>query len=173
MGAGGLFHPSQGLIPTFPYSNLASDGVWTHPDGKFGITAEGGFAVKLINKTGAATVRGVIVEADSTTDDAFDTASADELQNIGVVYEEGVADGSEAWVVIGGRCQVLLKDSTLSTRGNWVYTSDTAGRADATLAAPPGGGIPELETHMQEIGHCIQSVAAGTNQLAFIILHFN
>jgi len=36
-----------------------------------------------------------------------------------------------------------------------------------------GGGIPELDEHMSEIGHCIESKTAGTNVLAKIIMHFN
>ena len=67
----------------------------------------------------------------------------------------------------------LRKDATASTKGFWVYTSDVAGRADATLAAPPGGGIPELDIHMREIGHCIESKGADTDVLAKAVLHFN
>ena len=76
--------------------------------------------------------------------------------------------------MITGRCQVLLEDSTAATAGYWVRTGDTtAGRADATNAAPPGGGIVELDEHMQEIGHTLESQGAGTSVLAWIILHLN
>lgn len=140
---------------------------------KVGISELGGVAVKLVNKTGAASVKGTIVRADATTDDAFTIAAIDELQSIGIVYEDGVADGSECWVVIYGIADVLLKDTTASTHGNWVYVSDTAGRAEATLAAPPGGGIPELDIHMGEVGHALESIAGGTDVLARVCLHFN
>lgn len=137
------------------------------------ITDEGGLAIRLTNKTGAASVRGTVVEASTGTDNAFATAGASDVHPIGVVYEAGVADGSECWLVVAGRCQVLLKDTTAATRGYWVYTSDTGGRADATLANPPVGGAAELQIHMQEIGHCLESQGAGTDVLAYMILHFN
>jgi hypothetical protein len=73
-------------------------------------------------------------------------------------------------VVVSGIADVLLQDSTASTRGYWVRTSTTtAGRADATNADPPGLVV----AHMSEIGHCLQSQIAGTNVLARCVLHFN
>lgn len=140
---------------------------------KVGISELGGVAVKLTNKTGAPSVKGTIVIADTTTDDAFDIAAADEIQPIGIVYDDGIADGSECWVIIYGIADILLKDTTASTHGNWVYTSDAAGRAEATLAAPPGGGVPELEIHVGEIGHALESIAGGVDVLARVCLHFN
>jgi len=140
---------------------------------KIRFTEEGGFAVLLTNKTGSASVKGDLVEASASTDNAFAQAGVSDTHPIGVVYEAGVADGSECWVVVSGIAEVLLKDTTAATRGYWVMTSDTAGRADATLAAPPGGGISELDQHMREIGHCIESKTAGTDVLAKIVMHFN
>lgn len=140
---------------------------------KVGISELGGVAVKLNNGSGAPSVKGTIVIADTNADDSFDTAPADEIQPIGIVYEDGVADGSDCWVIIYGIADVLLKDTTASTHGNWVYVSDVAGRAEATLAAPPGGGIPELEIHMGEVGHAIESVAGGEDVLARVCIHFN
>ena len=134
----------------------------------------GGFMVKMINKTGAPSVKGTVVRASTTTDFAFTASATDEAQPIGVVYCNGVADAGECFVVVHGPAQVLLQDSTTSTRGYWVFTSDTAaGRADATTAAPAGSSFAEVNTHMQEIGHCIESKGAGTNVLAWVIVHFN
>lgn len=137
------------------------------------ITDKGGLAVFATNKTGATSVKGTIIMASTGTDSAFMTAGADSTAAVGVVYEDGIADGSKCWVVISGIVQVLLKDNTASTRGYWVQLSDVAGRADATVAAPPGGGVPELDNHMQEIGHAVESVSAGTNVLCTIVLHLN
>lgn len=142
-------------------------------DNKVGITELGGVAVKINNGTGVNSVKGTIVIADTNADDSFDIAGADELQPIGIVYDDGIADGSECWVIIYGIADVLLKDDTLSAHGNWVYTSDVAGRADATLGAPPGGGIPELDIHMGEVGHCIETKVGDTDVLARVCLHFN
>ena len=141
---------------------------------KVKLTVEGGIAVKLTNKTGAASVKGTLVIADTTTDDAFKIMPANGVMVIGAVYENGIADGSECWVVIAGIAEVLLEDSTAATRGYWARTSvNDNGRADITNAAPPGGGIPELDIHTAEIGHCIESKSAGTDVLAKIIMHFN
>jgi hypothetical protein len=137
-------------------------------------TLEGGLAVKLTNKTGAASVKGQVVMADTTTDNAFKTATADTPMPLGVVYDSGVADGSECWVVCQGIAEVLLKDSTASTRGYWVKMSDdTAGRVDATSASPPGGSVENVEDHLSEVGHCLESKGSGTDVLAKVLLHFN
>lgn len=137
------------------------------------ITPEGGLAIYLINDTGSASVKGELVEPSSNVDNAFVQAAGDAIDPIGAVYEDGVADDALCLVVIYGRCQVLLKDGTASTRGYWVKTSDTAGRADATNAAPPGGTVGALEEHAQEIGHCVESKGSGTDVLAYIMMHFN
>jgi len=138
------------------------------------LTIEGGIAVRLTNKTGANSVKGTVVVADNAVDNSFDFSIADEVQPIGVLYEDGIADGEEVFVVVVGIADVLLEDGTASTRGNWVRTSENdAGRADATNAAPPGGGIPELDIHMAEIGHCLESQSSGTDVLAKCVLHFN
>lgn len=140
---------------------------------KVGISELGGLAVKLNNGSGVNSVEGTIVIADINADDSFDIAAAGEPQPIGIVYDDGIADGSECWVVIYGIADVLLKDTTASVHGNWVYTSDVPGRADATLLVPPGGGIPELDIHMGEVGHAIESIAGGNDVLARVCLHFN
>jgi hypothetical protein len=133
-------------------------------------TSEWGLQVRLTNKTGANSVKGEIVTPSSGTDMAFDKEAADGLEPIGIVYEAGVVDGSECWIWVNGSvCQVLLKDSTSATRGYWVGTSDTAGRADATNSSAPG----LILTHFQEIGHCLETKTGGTNVLARIMLHFN
>lgn len=138
-----------------------------------GITDIGGLTVRSTNKTGVNSVKGTIIMASTGTDNAFMIAGANTVAAAGVVFEDGVADGSECWVVISGIAQVLLKDNTASTRGYWVQLSDVAGRADATVSAPPGGGVPELDNHMQEIGHAAQSQTAGSDVLCAIVLHFN
>ena len=131
-------------------------------------TAEGGLAIRLTNKTGSASVKGDLVRADTGVDNAFILTGADDDECLGAVYEAGVADGSQAWVVVAGIAEVLLKDTTEAIRGNWVETSDTAGRADATQASPAAA-----PAHFQEIGHSIENKSSGTNVLAKIVMHFN
>ncbi|KKN21093.1 hypothetical protein LCGC14_0928870 [marine sediment metagenome] len=144
--------------PTLPLSVLE----------KSGHTTTGGFAVKLTNKTGGNTVAGQLVEASTPvgadTDDAFETAAGSADNVIGVVLDAGVADGSEAWVVVSGIADVLM-DAGGSARGDRIISSATAGSADVWNV---GGAVA---THFLEIGHCIETrVGAG---LARCILHFN
>ena len=144
----------------------------TSPLTKMKFTAEGGLAVLLTNKTGLASVRGSVVEA-GTLDNSFSLCDTSSDHAFGAVYDSGIADGSECWVVVAGRCQVLLQNSTSATRRYWVRSSAvTAGRATANTAAPPGGAIGAIDNHFAEIGHCIESKIAGTNVLAYIMMHF-
>lgn len=134
-------------------------------------TPEGGIAVKYINGTGSASVKGTIV-ATSTATDGFAVQQANEFDSIGVVYEDGIPGGSAMWVVISGQADVLLENGTAATRGNLAIASDVDGRADCSVANP-GLGLPAVDTHFKEIGHCLQTVTAGTNKLARCTLHFN
>lgn len=130
-------------------------------------TKEGGIFVKLTNKTGVPSVKGSLVRSDTVVDNAFILTSGDDKECLGVVYENGIVDGDECKIVFSGRVRVLLKDATASTAQNWVATSDVPGRADATGANPAAA-----PTHFKEIGHGIETKGAGTDVLAFIMLHF-
>lgn len=147
------------------WNNIYGSG--TLESAKNKLTIEGGFATKMTNKTGSASVKGTIVRADTANDNAFTIAPISSDMPIAVVYEAGIADGSECWVVVSGIAEVLLKDGTASGHGNWVETADVAGRANAT------GANPNTVTHMQEIGHCVESKTSGTDVLAKVVLHFN
>jgi len=130
--------------------------------------------VWLINNTGAVSVKGTIVTASNVADNGFIVNPADVPAAIGIVAVSGIPDGEGCPVIISGKAQVLLQDNTIATRAYWVKVSDTQnGRANAVNQMPPGGTITALEDHMSEIGHCLQSVSAGIDKLAWIILHFN
>ena len=58
---------------------------------KIKLTDEGGYAVSLINKTGAASVRGSLVHASSTTDNAV-ALQANTYDTFGIIYEAAVAE---------------------------------------------------------------------------------
>lgn len=139
--------------------------------GRMKFTREGGLAIRMLNKTGITSEKGVLVTADTGADGAVDVAGADNNDVIGVFYESGIADGGEVWVVTYGIADVLLKDNTGSTHGNWVGASDEAGYAYATENSPPAA-----PTHFREVGHCLQTVTAtgaGTHVLCNIMMHFN
>lgn len=132
---------------------------------KFKITPEGGYAVKLTNKTGSSTVKGNLVKAHPSIANAFTLTSSSSLDCIGAVYQAGVADGSECYVVISGIAEVLFATST--SPGNWVQNSMSVnGQADGNQSAPSSTNV-----HFLEVGHSISTVSAG--QLGKIIMHFN
>ncbi len=141
---------------------------------KAGISPIGGFMVKLTNKTGSNTVKGQLVQADTTANDAVKLTGIDEEETFGVFLKSGIAANAEAWVVISGIADVAMQDNTTATRGNWVRSSITeAGYADATNSTPPS---PAAFSHFNEIGNCIETVTAtggGTHILARCVLHFN
>jgi hypothetical protein len=131
---------------------------------KMRITPEGGYAIKLTNKTGGNSVQGQIVIASTTVDNAFETAAANDQMPIGVIYNAGIADGQECWIVVAGIADVLI-DAGGCTNGSWLGTGATAGSADSDTV--PG----LLLQHFREIGHALEDRAdAG---LAKAVLHFN
>ena len=155
---------STGTI-SFDNDNLETTG--TIETSKSKLTALGGYAIKLTNKTGANTVQGQLVNVYTATaiDDAFKTVDASDEDIIGIVLDAGVADGSEAWIVISGIADVLM-DAGGSARGDRIISSATAGSGDVWNV---GGAII---THFMEIGHCIESRGASAG-LARCVLHFN
>jgi hypothetical protein len=82
------------------------------------LTALGGLAIKLTNKTGSNTVQGQLVKADTANNDAVILTAISDTECFGVFLEGGIADGSEAWVVVSGICDVAMEDNTAATRGN-------------------------------------------------------
>jgi len=124
---------------------------------------------RLINKTGSPSVYGEIIRASSTTDFAFELTGVDDDQPIGIVYEAGIADGSLCWFVQLGSAQVLLKNGVAAAPQYWMKCSSVAGRADVDAAGPPGF----VASHFFEIGHCIETITAGTDKLCELMVHFN
>ena len=119
-------------------------------------TSIGGYAVKLTNKTGAATIKGTVVEVDTTEDEAVAIATSPYVVQ-GFFYEDGVADGEKAWVVISGIADVLLQDNLASFRGHWGRLSSTqAGRADFSQ------DLPGYETGADSVAYTTGSTVSGT-----------
>jgi len=141
--------------------NVITGGVLEVSD-KAKVTAIGGYAVKLTNKTGANSVAGDVVRASATTTDAVDLTATNELNAIGVFLDSGIADGSEAWVVIAGIADVHM-DAGGSALHDRIITSTTAGRGDVN-------NTPSAADHFREIGHALEAV--GANENARCNLHF-
>jgi len=140
---------------------------------KFKITQDGGYAIKLTNKTGGLSVKGEIVTPDATVDNAVSKIVVDVPNPIGVFYESNVADGDEAWIVVSGIADVyFVGNSTRSHIARGFLTADGGSyvTGQALSEAVPTSPFA-VDKHFYEIGHVIESrVGAG---LAKCILHFN
>lgn len=133
---------------------------------KIKLTSIGGYAVKLTNKTGNNSVAGELVNAHTSVENAVEQTATDDTIPIGSFLDSGVADGSEAWVVVGGIAQVLIDSSTTVAVGDWVkVSSNDAGRCESSGNEQPG------VNHFREIGHALE--AGGNNELIKIAMHFN
>lgn len=143
------------------YLNLLVDnnGTW--------FTTEGGIYQTFINATGGVSVKGTLVQSSFTVNNAVETTPPDFSMPIGVIYEDGIANGAPVKVVTYGRAEVLLKDGVASTRGYWCGVSDQAGRMYQAVT------VPAATEHFREIGHSLETVAGGTDVLATVTLHFN
>ena len=136
------------------------------------LTQEGGVAVWFQNRTGAPSVRGSLITM-GTAPSSVVLCPKTIPKCCGVVLTSGVPDGEFVRVVVAGVAYVLVEDGTGPTVGNWVgLSSVTDGRAQfqATLPDNSGAGI---DLHNREIGHCVDTVPAGTDVLARVVLHFN
>lgn len=135
------------------------------------LTPEGGLAIRLINDTGAASIKGYVVQASSAIDNGFKYTIGGIPNPIGIVYDDGVANGKFVWIVVSGIADVYYS-------GN--VTRNTFGRVPTAGEALPDGvavnepfPIPPFATdkHFQECAHSIESrTGAG---LAKSTLHFN
>jgi len=154
-------------------ANLKSyfDSLYLGIPARVALSPEGGVLVKLTNRTGATSVKGSVLSLSTAYDSAV-TLQIEEFDAAGIMYDSGVADGAECWVVVSGVADVLLKEGTAATRGSWSRCADTDGRAVVTT--PPSGlGTVALSDHFKEVGHCLETKAAGTNVLAKLVIHFN
>lgn len=135
-------------------------------------TAEGGLAVKLINKTGAPTVKGYCVSVGSAADNGVHLVAVGAPDCIGVFYESDVAADEATWVVISGIADVYFWTDTV--RGYFVRTgtaSDTGEVSGQAIAEAVPTTPFATDKHFMEIGHCIETrTGAG---LAKCVLHFN
>lgn len=140
--------------------------VCTCGNANLGLTAEGGIYETFVNNTGTS-VKGTIVIASTSVANGVDIAPPKTTVPIGVIYENGIANGSVVKVVVYGKAQVLLASNQTATVGYWCGVSDdTAGRMYQMQDAPTG-----TSTHNKEIGHSLQTSTAGS--LSLIQLHFN
>lgn len=130
-------------------------------------TADGGNYLNLINQTGATSIKGTLITISSTLDNAVRISTDARSVVCGVIYEDGIANGSTVKVVVSGKAQVLLKNTIAAVHGDWVGISNVAGRA-YTKTDPPTGNAE----HDLQVGLALESKAAGTDVLVNVLLRF-
>lgn len=135
-------------------------------------TPEGGRAALFINKTGAPSVKGEVVTTGSVVDNSVVKIVVDVPDPIGVIYESGVADGAEVWVVLSGMADVYFIGNT--TRGQFArgFLAGDAGYVSGQALAEAFPTAPfASDKHFYEIGHILTS-RTGPG-LARVVIHFN
>lgn len=134
-------------------------------------TNEAGLQIKLTNKTGGNTTKGYLIHPSAGTDRAFDYTALDEPDIMGIVYEGGIADGSECWVWVSGVVEVYFFGST--TRDHFARMGETGDGGAAGQAISEAVPTAPFATnkHFQEVGHVVESI--GASGLALTVIHFN
>lgn len=135
--------------------------------GNSGFTIEGGYYETFVNNTGLS-VKGTIVVASTSVFNGVDVAPIDSEMPIGIIYEDNIGNGANVKVVVSGKAQVLLQNTLAATMGYWAGVSSTTAGRMLQLATPPA--VPQDN---REIGHSLQTIAAGTNVLSLVQVHFN
>ena len=135
-------------------------------------TPEGGLAIRLTNDTGADTFKGAVVETSASVASAFDLVGIGDPDPIGIVYDDGIADGALCWVVISGIAEVFYVGSTSLHQFARVTVGGDVGAAAGKAIAEAVPTPPfATDKHFQEIGHLIEArTGAG---LAKTVIHFN
>lgn len=133
-------------------------------------TSERGMQVKISNRTGETSVKGKLVHPSSSNDNAVELVSASApYTTCGVIYEAGIANGSDMWVWMPGSIvEFLMENSDATTRQDWMRASATTnGRVQSAAVPTP----PNSDSHFTECGHALESNAGGTDQLVLGFFH--
>lgn len=152
---------------TLGAAGISSTTFFANP--KMKITAEGGFAVSLTNKTGAASVKGTIVSVSTGTDNAFALTALDASGCVGVVYEAGKADAAECFVVVKGIAETLFTNNV--THGMYArpgVAADTGEEAGKAVGAAIPAATFDTDAYLARFGFVLESKNAGT--LAKVLL---
>jgi hypothetical protein len=152
---------------TLGAAGISSTTFFVNP--KMKITAEGGFAVSLTNKTGAPSVKGTIVSISTGTDNAFALSAVNASGVVGVVYEAGKADAAECFVVVKGIAETLFTNNV--THGMYARAPITAD-TDEVAGKAVGAAIPaatfNTDAYLARFGFVLESKNAGS--LAKVLL---
>lgn len=140
-------------------NNLTHDGAslvtGTHNNGaarSFRISARGGYAIYLTNKSGGAVATGDVVVIDTTTASSFTTTTtADDPKVIGVVLSSSIANDASGWVTISGVAKVSV---TGTVAIGDILATDTNAKKAITNATPTAGAILGKALTADAAGYC-------------------
>ena len=136
------------------------------------VTGEAGFAIKLINKTGGASIKGYTCDAATGTDKAFKYTTVNEIDCIGICMETGIVDGQPVWIAVQGKVLVYFSGDTV--RGHYArigVDADTGEVAGQAISEAIPTSPFSVDKHFAEIGHVIEARSGAG--LAMVVLHFN
>jgi hypothetical protein len=148
------------------YTFVTTSGVFSpsKSQGKSMMTPEGGFAVKLINKSGNTVKKGSVVSISTTDAGAFILPSLN-TKPVGIVYED-ILNNNEGYIVVSGIAQVLIKNNLSVISGDLLILNDINGRTAKKSDNNSASGRDNFE-----IGTCIESKTQGTDVLVKIIIN--
>lgn len=132
------------------------------------LTPEGGVASKFTNNSGGTLAHGTAVSL-SSSNDASVVPQNNEYDCIGFVYGSSI-NGGDCWVITCGVAEALFANGNQPQRGYWVKCSATDGRVEAAVGPSSVSAIAAAE-HFREVGHCLETKAAGTGVVARIVVH--
>ena len=165
--AGAVVADSAAFVNAVGADEVNSTGAINNP--KVRITPEGGFAVSLINKTGAPSVKGSIVSLSTGTDNAFALSAVDASGVVGVVYEAGKADAAACLVVVKGIAETLFTNNV--THGMYAR-APVAADTDEVAGSAVGAAIPantfNTDVYLARFGFVLESKNAAS--LAKVLL---
>ena len=95
-------------------------------------------ATEMTNKSGSQVTAGDVVVAYTSTDNAFATTTTGANVKVVGVVQETIADAAAGIVKHYGTSTVKVTAAT--SRGDWLVTSTTAGKAAPSAAATPPSG---------------------------------
>ena len=139
---------------------------------KVKLTSEGGLVIRLINATGADSIKGYCVTTSDAKTEAVKLVPVNVPNPIGVFYEAGIKDGALAWIVVAGIADVYFWTAT--TRGHLArtgLTADTGEIAGQAMSEAQPTSPFNVDKHFCEIGHVLETRASPG--LAKCVLHQN
>lgn len=124
----------------------------------------GGLLIQVINKTGATSIYGTVVDAATGSDNAVSLSPASGNTPIGIMYSSSISNLATCWIAVAGKADILLATGITASAGDWLGVSTVPGYASASNSPPAD------TRHDYEIGHCIKAASAGG--LTRGIIHF-